>query len=274
MNYFIPKFDGFLLNSNFAFYKNAKYKLNFTDNDNVLVNDDNLILFNKNKLSKNFLKTNIKGDSYYFAFPKNENSPYFFNTLHKQKNITICLSNTLQVYIDNVCRSEQIVDNLKFSHAEVFNDFLLVYFSGLRNFVVIIDSDKVYATYYDEVNIETDQKYFLYRYNDSLNHGRVYYLKNKIIENYLVYLDNEDMFLKPDFVLCTFLDCVKCKNINYLKNLLEDKNNASLIQEFLPNFDDFFVEKNTTVLFNQNKIVGIYDFEINNNLITNINEIK
>lgn len=274
MNYFIPKFDGYLLNSNFNFHKNAVYQLNFTSSDNIIVANNNLVIFNPTNLSNNFLKVKLKSDCFYFAFPTNQNTPYFLNLKHKNRNVQICLTGSLQVFIDDVCICEHFVDNLKFSHTENINDCLLIYFTGKRNFIVIIQGEKAYCTYFDEINKTDSESYIMCKCFDSLNHGKVYHIANQKVENYLVYLDNEDLNLKPEFLVAVFLDCVMVKNSSYLSNLLQDKQNAKQVIEFLPEFDDYFLHNNSAILIKNKELAGAFEFEINSNKISNILDLN
>jgi hypothetical protein len=94
------------------------------------------------------------------------------------------------------------------------------------------------------------------------------------MEEYLVYLDDEKLNLKEEFVSFVFLDCVKAKNFKYANELLCDNlklENEKEIEKFFPEFDYFYpAQKNSFILINKNTLAGIFEFNIHNNLILNI----
>ena len=165
------------------------------------------------------------------------------------------------------------MENLKYSHYEIDGEFCFVYFVGKRNFVAILKGDELcFADYYDECNINENEKYFMRKLHDSLNHGRVCEIKEGKQSTYLVYLDNDEMNLKSEFLPCVFLDCVQAGNIKYLKNLLcEDLCKVESVENFFPEFDMCFqVKEDIVILTKKNTLAGVFKFEIDNCKIVNI----
>ena len=131
-----------------------------------------------------------------------------------------------------------------------------------------------FADYYDECNEGENEKIFMCKIGDILNHGLVFSLKGKETENYLVYLDNEELNLKNEFLPFVFLDCLKVGNYKYCNNLLCEEmkiENEKEIKDFFPQFDFYYpINNKQFILINKNTLTGIYDFEIENNKIVNI----
>lgn len=225
--------------------------------------------------SANILKVQLEGDCYFFLFPTYYNSFFTTKFSYQSKEVIISLSNKLMVSVDGELICEQNVENLTFSHYEINKNICLIYFKGKRNFVVVLkDKELYFANYYDECNSKKEEKYFMCRMFDSLNHGLVCCVKDGEVEKYPVYLDNEELRLKQAFVPFIFLDCVKAENFKYCNNLLcEDlkMKDEKQIKEFFPSFDYFYpLGKNKFMLAKKNTLAGIYAFEVENNQIINI----
>jgi hypothetical protein len=171
---------------------------------------------------------------------------------------------------------ERIAD-VEFSDFEIDGNFCYIYFSGKRNFVVIIKNEELcFAGFCDECNLKNEEKYFLTRLNDSLNHGRVCHIEKGDAKTYLVYLDDEDMNLKDEFVCAVFLDCLMAGNYKYCNHLLSDTikmKKDEEVKEFFLNFDFYYlIEKNKAILLNKKTLAGIFEFCVDNNQITNITQ--
>jgi hypothetical protein len=167
------------------------------------------------------------------------------------------------------------VENLIYSHFEIKNDMCFIYFSGKRSFVTVIKEDEIcFSNYYDECNISEDEMLFMCKLNDTLNHGLVFKIKGKETEKYLVYLDNEELNLKSEFLPFVFLDCLMAENYKYCKNLLCEEmqiDNEKKTKNFFNSFDFYYpINNHKFILINKNTLAGIYDFEIENNKISNI----
>lgn len=273
MTYLISLFDCVLFDGDFVkIKKNVKYKIS---NKSVFclifseeLNSINLLDFTSNNSSS--LKVKLNFDEYIFLFPKT-NLSFCTNFQYKNFNVNISLSNEIVITVDGELICEKNVENLKFSHYEIFWDYCFIYFEGKRNYVVILkDKELLYCDYYDECNIKDNEKYFMKKANDSLNHGKVVECKDKKIEKYLVYLDNNEMNLKSDFVPHVFLDCVMVENFNYCKHLLSEEFQNCSVKEFFPEFDYFYATGNEFILIKKNTLAGILKFEIFNNKIINI----
>ena len=241
----------------------------------IIFSYENILPFvlDLNHSSKNILNIKQDADNYYFLFP--EFCCSFFTTKinYQMQEVLISVSNSIKITIAGELICEKNVENLKYSYFEIVGGLCLIYFTGKKDYIVIIKNKELcYADFYDECNVSEKEKYFMTKLNDGLNHGRVCHIKDKEVENYLVYLDDEDLCLKSEFIPCIFLDCLKAKNINYCKFLLsEEFSQVDFIEKFFPEFDYFYpLNFNKFVLINKNTLAGIYEFKIDNNKISNI----
>lgn len=282
MNYLVPMFDCVAYGKNVVDLKAyVKYKFHFD-------NDEKVILWNKcgncsilidfNEQNKSLLKVKYKFDTYHFLFNNFENSPFFTSWKLNNKILSLSVARELIISIDGEVICKELVNNLCYSHYEILNNICYVYFEGKRNYVVAIKSDKVlFATYYDECNIKHEAKYFMCRLNDSLNHGKVYEITGENFTSFLVYLDDEALNLKSEFVSLVFLDCLMAGNLKYCNNLLCDNlkmQDESNISHFFEDFDFIFpIDETTVILLKKNTLAGIYSFEIKDNLIYNITNL-
>ena len=109
---------------------------------------------------------------------------------------------------------------------------------------------------------------------DSLNHGEVVRVEHNKYEKYLVYLDNEDLCLKDEFIPMVFLDCVLAKNLKYCNDLLDinlKMENETQIEKFFPTFTKFVpISSKEIILINKNTLAGIFEFSIKDSRINNI----
>ncbi len=273
MNYLVPMFDGILFsNCAFELKKGVKYALNFEDEISIVFPNFAQSFAFSNKSKNNVIKVKYKADCFYFLFCEKNFPVQVYKIKHKQKDILISLSSVLTVSVDGSLICEKNVENLKFSHYEIRGDFCFVYFEGVRNYLMVIQDEKeIFANYYDELNTTEDEMFFMGKCSDCLNHGSVCHLKKNEVSTYLVYLDNEDLNLKTEFVAHVYLDCVKSGNAVYTKNLLSEELIGANASEFFPKFDWFYPLNETTfVLTNKNTLVGIFEFQIENNKIVNI----
>lgn len=275
MNYLISSFDCYLHSERiFSIKKNVKYKiLNDSEKRGVVFSEQMPFVFDLKEKTKNILRVELNGDIYFFLFPVVCVPNFTTKFRFRAKDVFVNLSNKLYVSIEGVCICEENVENLKFSHYEIDGDLCYIYFSGKRNFLVLIKNDELcFADYYDECNITDNEKYFMCKLKDCLNHGKVYKVKQGKSENYLAYLDNEEMQLKNEFVPSVFMDCVKSENFNYAKNLLCDElKSVNNVENFFPKFELFFqIEESVVVLIKKNTLAGVFKFEIENCKISNI----
>ena len=280
MRYIIPLFDCVLCDDeNIILYKNVQYSCENVDNKNFIVigkNNGTPFLFNfVDKLNSNVEKVEYKSNQYYFLKPTKNCNQGFYQFKYQNKQVCVGLFENLIISIDGETILNEQVSDITYSHFEIKNQMCFIYFSGKRNYVVVLQNSEVKInSYYDEINIKDDEFYFMCKLNDSLNHGKVFHIKDKTFENYLVYLDNFDLNLKPNFVSSVFLDCVKAKNFDYANNLLSadlKQKNAQNISKFFVEFDNFFsINETEVILLKKNTLAGIYSFEIQNLEITNI----
>lgn len=280
MKYIIPKFNAFVLNGNendlTELHKDVCYCVDKLEKF-VLARSNGTGLFVCDlKVENSFVeKIKIKSDEYYLINSEFNNFDGFFMFKYNGKQVVVSIFNNLIIAIEGETVVNEMVTGIKYSHFEIKNQMCFIYFCGERNYVVVLNGgNKEFASYYDEVNIKNDEIYFMCRLHDSLNHGRVFHINNKKVENYLVYLDDFDLNLKPDFVGCVFLDCVLAGNLKYANNLLcvdLKQNEAVNISKFFNEFDNYIVvDKNNFILLNKNTLAGIYSFELKDCEIANI----
>lgn len=279
MNYLIPLFDCVVVSEKaYHLKKGVKYQVceNGLKHGVVFGQENNIpYLFDLKENNLNVLKINYFGDTYFFLKPNYYSSNFSTKIKFKTNDIEINLSHELKVSINRELKCEKLVENLNFSHHEINGELCLIYFTGKRNFVVVIKNDEiVFAEFYDECNNNEKEKYFMCRKHDCLNHGKVCHIKENEVSSYLVYLDNEDLNLKMEFLPHVFLDCVKSENHKYANQLLTDNlklKDESSIKDFFAKFDDFYpLKQNVFVLLNKNALAGIVEFEVENNAIKNI----
>lgn len=276
MNYLIPTFDCVLVNQGcFKLTANAKYKIENTENEYAVVYSNSRIEpfvldlnFEENDLiNKNLIKVKSGFDNYYFLFPTYNANCFVASFKYKSKQVFITLSCKLSISIEGKVVVNDNVCEINYSHFEVFNDFCLIYFSGTRNYLAVLkDEEVLFSNYYDECNVENNQKYFMRKLNDSLNHGEVCSVNEKEVSTYLVYLDDAELKLKREFVAHVFLDCIKAKNYKYCNELLSEDlklEHVEDVKKFFPAFDYFYpLSENEFVLIEKNTLAGIYKFDI------------
>ena len=275
MNYLISTFDCVVLGDNIKIFKNVKYEFEFSTNGYDLICDNNLNVIPFWGGNHAIANVKHKSNNYYFLLPHSTVTEYVYCLNCNTKLIVIQLSNYLKISIDGKSLCDVMVSKITFSHYEIENDVVFIYFSGNRNFIVVIKDSQIYFSgYYDECNICENEKYFLMKMCDCLNHGKVCHVKKREIETYLVYLDDYGLNMKNEFVGCVFLDCVLAKNFKYANQILCESiriKKEGDINSFFPNFDNYYlIEDNVAVLFNKSTIVAVVEFQVENCEIVNI----
>lgn len=232
-----------------------------------------------NATNKYVLKFEYGKDTYLILTQTSELKPFVTSIKYLSTDVIVSLSSELDISISGECVLNRKLYDIKYSHFEIEGNILIIYFTGKRNYVVVIDNKKLkFDSYYDECNVEKDEKYFMCKCYDIINHGSVCHIKDKEVETYLVYLDDFELKLKREFVACVFLDCVRVKNYKYANSMLDSEianDDANNIGKFFPQFDNYYIiDNNLTALINKNTLAGIYKFEIENLSIRNIVEIN
>ncbi len=264
---------------NLCLLPDVKYKLSelenrfytfFTFNAPTYINLHSVLA---GKQHKNAVKVSYNGNDYIFLFFNEAANFNFYGAKINNKCYNICVFNNLTITEDGQTLLNTPCANISFSHYKTFNNFIILFFTGQRNYFVLIKDDKVLAhDYYDEINVDKNEIYLMTRLNDALNHGRVHHLTEEW-ESYLSYLDENELKLKDEMCFLTFLDCLKAQNYKYCNNLLTEnlkQKNAPDIAKFFNEFDYFYPEQNLAFCFKKNALVGIYKFEVENGLIANI----
>lgn len=228
--------------------------------------------------SKDFCVFEHNQNFYLFLNFKKVCNSAFHSFKFKGKEINLSLSQNLVVSVGSEVVLNAPNNNLEFSHFEEFGGFGILYFLGERNFVVVLKGGELFFSgFCDEVNRAEKEIYFLTHLHDILNHGKVCHLGEEKPENYLVYLDENSLNLKPEFLPATFLDCVMAQNFKYANALLSEnlkQQNANDVGAFFAEFDGYFCLSSTEIITTKKRaIVSAFKFEIENNKIANIIEI-
>lgn len=223
---------------------------------------------------KNCTLVNFKMERYLFLFGETHCDVDVRLIEFEKKMILIHLSGKLIVDYADKQIVNMPVTGIKYSHYEIKNGVCFIFFDGDCKFLVALNCDGLlWADYYDEYNVEKDEKIILKHLRDSLNHGKAMSFNLDKTEPFLVYLDDYEMNLKPEFTALVFMDCLKAGNLNYCEKLLGDnfKCDKNALLKFFPEFDNFFpLNALTVVLFKKNALVGICSFEIVEDKIENI----
>lgn len=217
----------------------------------------------------------VNGNKYIFILGINLRVSKSLLIKVKNENILISINGYLNISINGEELCDVPCGNIKYSHYEIEGSFCYIYFEGERNFIVVLKDFKlIYANYYDEVNIKDKEKLFMTRLFDCMNHGKVFKVKDGVCEEYLIYLDDENLNMTSELAFIVFMDCLIAGNFKYCNNLLsadmrlENENN---INNFFGKPDWYYpIEQNCVVLFKKNALAGIYKFEVVNKQIVNI----
>lgn len=282
MIYLVSKFHCLMLGEKqIEILPNVKYKVSDASKENCIFlgykNEAPVILnFVHPECGSNSVVHVREGiDDYFFLMPHYNTNNFYTNFKYSNKDIQLNLNEELVIYVGNEMVLSRAVEGIIFSHYEVIGDLCVIYFSGARDYVVILNGAEVCAAdYYDEINVSESEIFFMCRKHDVLNHGRVYHIKDKKFDTYLVYLDDEELNLKDEFLACTFLDCLLNRNLKYCNELLDEnirQENENNILDFFDEFDDYYpIDENKILLFKKNTLAGICNFEISTHKISNI----
>lgn len=282
MMYLIPMFNCYIFDKEtYYLQRGGKYFLTEIDYNPCVIfgcGKEIPFILNIKNLSVNISKISLRGDVFYFLFPIRHSDFFRTSFKYKSKTIEVCLSSMLTICLDGEILCEEQAQDIRYSHYEILKSVCLIYFEGKRNYVVVIkDEDVCFSNYYDECNIDKDERWFMSRTNDFLNHGLVCKISNETCESYLVYLDEYELNLKQEFVPFVFLDCLKVGNYKYCNELLTKQirtNKEEDIKKFFPKFDFFYpITSNDFVLIKKNTLAGIYSFKVENNLIVDITSL-
>ncbi len=273
MKYLVTRFNAKDIKSGKILWKDVCF--NVKDMDTSILVAENNAVPQVVDLKFNVQKFDYLNDEYYLLFNKSFAPSDYVKIKDKNFDLDIFVSSEINVSSKGEKIFSQSVEDISFSHYEIFEDACLVFFDGKRKFLLAVKNEEVvFADFYDEYNHDENEKLFLKRCEDSLNHGKVFSLKKSGCENYLVYLDDFDLNLKSEFVSLIFMDCLKVGNLKYCNNLLcEDlkRKDEKQVKEFFPDFDDFVVLKeNKILLLQKNTPVGAFEFKIKDNQIFNI----
>ncbi len=255
---------------------NCKYCIERGDNTQYLVvgcNGESPFVFNF-CTGQNVMKIEYNADEYYYLYGLTNNT--FVTTIKfNTHTVNLTINNKLYITIGGEKVCDEICDNIEYSHYEIRKNTLVIFFKGKRDYVVILrDKELMCASHYDEINMIDGELVFMCRCRDSLNHGKVFSLnKNNEYDSYLVYLNDNAVQTKDEFVPLVFLDAVRVGNYKYANKLLDDSirlEDDKKLSDFFEDYDDYLVLDRAYALIKKNTLVGIYQFEISNSKIINI----
>ncbi len=281
MKYLISKFHCVVYGEEkYELFPNVKYTVERCDNEPILVVGFNseipfAINLNDECIKQQVTKVCRGRDTYYFLNAQYCMPTSISNFKYANQQINVSVSTELIINVDGETILSKKVTNITYSHYEVIGDNCIIYFEGIRKFVCIIKEKQVlFSNYYDEINVDGEDRYFMHRCCDSLDHGIVCAIQDKKVDNYPIYLDDNELNMKEKFTCSVFLDCVRAGNLKYCKSLLDDDlsiQDEKKIKDFFPIFDDFYLlNENEAVLFEKDTLAGICEFEVKNSKIINI----
>ena len=128
-----------------------------------------------------------KSDEYYFLHSTMVATGSFVQIKHFNRQICVSQINELSITIDGDLVLSENVRDVSYSHYEVLGDLCIIYFLGKRKYFIVIKGNELCcANYYDELNLDGEERFYLCRLRDSLNHGKVCHIKDKKYDDYLV----------------------------------------------------------------------------------------
>ena len=188
MRYIIPLFNCVLCaDENFTMYKNVQYSCENVDNKNFIVIGKNKeIPFSFSfidSLNDNVKKVKYKSNEFYFLKSNTKWNQGFYQFKYQSKQVCIALFENLIISIDGETILNEQVEGIYYSHFEIKNQICFIYFTGKRKYVVVLQNNEIkVSSFYDEINISENEFYFMCKLYDSLNHGRVFHIKDKNVE--------------------------------------------------------------------------------------------
>ena len=165
MKYFVPLFDGVIYGEKpQQFFRGCKYLIKDASKAEIIFNTKNnsCSVLNFNSLNENVLKVQSGADDFYFLFETNRSCGEVVEVDFKNRRFIISLLGGIKITENGQWICDINVDKVKFSHYEEIENLLILYFTGVREFVVVIKETEVeYFGYIDECNITDNEKYFL-----------------------------------------------------------------------------------------------------------------
>ena len=111
-------------------------------------------------------KIKLGNDCYYFLFSKEVLQTKVFNIVHKTENYTVCLNSNLIINNNGAEILNMQVGNIKYSHSVEVGSAIILFFTGVRNFLVVLKEGAVkVSTYYDELNRENEEIIISFRFD-------------------------------------------------------------------------------------------------------------
>ena len=208
----------------------------------------------------------------------------------KVGDVYIKITNNGKTFINILNKNQQTILNKEIPDLLNITDEVSSYYllQGITKhntyYVVIIDLNNNSLIFEDEFNIiESDSKNIkLLKFdNDLSQHGTVYIFDKKLhkYDNYAIYKNNKpNIVAKKELIPLAFLECIKLNDITLAKHYLKDNfvSNEHITSFFGKITNIFFNcyetnKLNYTVQTNEYKS---YNFEIENNKISDIEEVK
>lgn len=282
MIYLIAKSDNYIANENFVKIESgAKYIVSDINNEFTQIIDAksgksfsvNFYDLIYNSCSNNYVKAiRFKNDIYCIVDFHDDIYSLCINTFEHVLYTEI--SNFIFINYQDSIEKIKLKNKIRFSHIEYFEKIAVLFFEGEKNFVVIVDENKIlYCGYYSEINLKDNILTILHRVHDSINHGVVIKIEKGKFDSYLVYLDDFDLNLKSKFCLNVFLDCVLVGNYNYIENLLEESllEQIDNLKKFFDDVLDYYpLDETHCVVMKKDATMDIFEFSVIDNKISNI----
>ena len=153
-----------------------------------------------------------RGDDYIFLYPFSSRESVVSLAKCFNKDLLISLSRELVLSYEGNEIFRQEVRPLEYSTREELGEYCILYFEGERKFAVILQSDIVLmADYYDEINIDGKERFFMTRIRDEFTHGKVCCIKDGKFDLYLISLDEVRMNADRKRVVLAFRDALKVR---------------------------------------------------------------
>ncbi len=273
MNYVLTRKPCYEFNSKTNIVANVWHRCVNKPDDCLFVFENGAQVWLNNKTNKSSFC--YKGDNYYILNPIFNNKVYLTTVKYQNKQVQLAVGSNLCLTLDGELLYDKPISGIEYKQYEIINNHLVIYFSGKKSFFVIIKDNKLLvADFYDELNINKEEIFFLKRLHDSLNHGKVFCITSKGYDEYLVYLDDYDLSLKEELTPAVMLDLVRAKNYAYANSLLKEDlrpKQAEDIGRFFLDFDDYLPLSATEFcLIKNDAYIGIVKLETFEGKISNI----
>lgn len=276
MNYLCSTFDCCVFEKEYKKIKSYAWYEIETNSPIVVFVENSPFLFDLKSPNKNVLEIKLGMDNLYILKKINTQQNQFVATKVDGKNFSISCGENLFVAIDGKAILNTNCSFLSFGEIKQTKSAVVILFEGDRKFFVATKQDKLlFADYYDKFKFSKSEFQFMKIEHDSLNHGTVFEISDDDAKKSLIYLDDFELNMKPEFAPNVFLDCLKVGNLKYCLNLLSSdlkQTGESGVKNFFPKFDDYLCFDDFYFLLQKNTLAGVFKFQVSKNEISNIIE--